>query len=156
MAQNESPIPKRRRWLKWLAGLAAGLLVLVVVLYFVVTSAGFFKGFILPKIGRALNADVSVSGAEISPFSKVVLQDLKVTPKGGEPVFSATTVIARYNLRAILAGHIVIDEAAIVSPTVTVIENADGTSNLSSLGSSEKPKVESKPAAPVSKPSPPP
>jgi len=142
MTQQESSPPKRRRWLKWLVGIVGGLVVLVVALYFIVTSGAFFKGFILPKVGRSLNAEVTVSDAEIHPFSSVVLRDLKVTAKGAAPVFAASSVTARYNLRAILGGTIVVDEVVIVAPQVTVIENADGTSNLPQ----PEPSAPSKPA----------
>ena len=58
----------------------AGAVVLAVVAYFVATSSAFFKAVVLPKVSAALHADVSVSDASISPFSKVELLDLKVTP----------------------------------------------------------------------------
>src|SRR5437016_3267357 len=112
MAASESSVSRRGRWLKRLTWAGAGLVVLVVVLYLIATSSAFLKGFVLPRISRAVQADVSVRSAEISLFSRIVLYDLKVTPKGAEPILAATTVIARYNLRAILGGHIVVDEAA--------------------------------------------
>ena len=154
MSEPTTPKP-RRAWLTWLAGIAGGLVVLVVVLYFVATSSGFFKSVILPRVGSALHADVSVSDAEISPFSQVVLRDLKVQTKGVEPLFAATTVRLRYSLMAILRGNILVEEAAIESPTVNVIANADGTSNLDPLLKSENPAAKEKPA-PAAKPSPPP
>ncbi|HUI05528.1 MAG TPA: AsmA family protein [Verrucomicrobiae bacterium] len=147
--------------MKWLAGCAAGLIVILVALYFIATSSAFFKTVVLPRVSSALDADVSVSDAEISPFSHVILHDLKVTPKGGQPVFTASSVTARYSLLSILRGHILVDEASVVDPTVTVIEHPDGTSNLSPLLKSGKPttKVErtARPApAPTAKPSSPP
>ena len=146
-----------RRWARWLAWLAISLVVVVVVLYFVGTSSAFFKAVILPKVSEAVHADVTVSGAEISPFSRVVLRDLKVTPKGAEPLFAAENVTARYSLLSIIRGHILVDEVSVVSPTVTVTENADGTGNFSPLLTSEsnKPKAPPKLVAPA-KPSPPP
>src|ERR1035437_7727434 len=154
--KESKPHPKGR-WLKRLTWCGAGLLVALVVLYFMATSSAFFKRILLPRLGSALNANISVSDAEISPFSHIVLHDLKVTPKGGEPVFTATSVTARYDLLSILRGHILVDEASVVGPTVTVIENADGTSNLDPLLKSEKLKGEQKPAsAPSAKPSEPP
>jgi hypothetical protein len=106
---------------------------LVVALYFVATSSVFFKRVVLPRTGRALNANLSVADAEISLFSHLVLRDLKVTPTGGEPVFTAASVTARYDLFAILRGRIQVQELTIVAPRLTLIENADGTSNLDPL-----------------------
>jgi len=148
VATPEVSSPHRgRRWLKWLAWCVAVLVVALVALYFVATSSAFFKGVILPKVGAAVGADISVSDAEISPFSHVVLRDLKVTPKGSQPVFTASNITARYSLLSIVRGHIVVDEASVVDPTITVVENADGTSNLSPMLKSEKPS-EKKPVRP--------
>jgi len=157
--KTRSSVPKKGRWLKWLAWCVAGLVVVLVALYFVATSSAFFKGVVLPRVGSALHADVSVSDAEISPFSHIVLRDLKVTPKGDQPVFTATIMTARYDLLSILRGHILVDEASIADPTVTVIENANGTSNLSPMLRPEKPptrKAARPVPAPAAKPSPPP
>ena len=133
--------PKGGRWLKRLAWLGAGLILLFAALYFVGTSSAFFKSMILPRIGKALNAEVSVADAEISPFSKVVLHEVKVAPNGEEPIFAATSVTARYDLFSIIRGHAIVDKVAVVAPTVTVIEKAEGTSNLDPLLSSGKLKT---------------
>ena len=45
-------------WLKRLAWCFAGLIVVLLTLYFVATSSAFFKSVILPWVGSALNADV--------------------------------------------------------------------------------------------------
>ncbi len=59
----------------------------------------------LPKVGAALNSDVTVSGVEISPFHQVRLLDLKVQPHGGEPLLAVHEVRASYSLMmAILTG----------------------------------------------------
>ena len=74
-ATTESSQPvKRRSWKRRLARISAGLLLLLIVLYFVATSAAFLKAVILPRVGQALNAEVTVDDASISPFSQVVLR----------------------------------------------------------------------------------
>jgi hypothetical protein len=81
--------PKGGRWLRrliWMGGVSGALLV---GLYFVATSSAFIKGVVLPRVGRAINAEVSVADIQLSPFTSIVLHDLKVTPKGAEPVFAA-------------------------------------------------------------------
>ena len=67
--------PKPRRWLRRVAFGVAGFLLLLVVLFFVATSGAFFKGVILPRVSAQLNAQVTVSDASISPFSRVVLRE---------------------------------------------------------------------------------
>ncbi len=126
----ESEKPKRGRGLRWLAGIVAGLVVLLVVAYFVVTSGAFFKSFVLPKVSTTLNAEVTVADASISPFSQVVLRGLEVKPKGAETLLTAAEVRARYSLLAILRGTIAVEEVAVVAPKVNLVQKADGTSNL--------------------------
>ncbi len=134
---SQSGSPKHRRWLRWLAIAAGALVVLVVATYFVVTSAGFLKGVILPKVSAAMNAQVTISDAEIRPFSHVVLKNLKVVTTGTEPLVTASEVRAHYSLWDIIGGNIKVAEVALVSPTVTIVENADGTSNLDPLTKSQ-------------------
>lgn len=139
------PAPKKRgslgRKLVWIAGI---LIVLVVVLYLVVTSTAFFKGVILPRAGKALNADITVTDANISPFSQVRFHSLKVTPRGREQLMEVQDIHANYSLWDILGGRIVVSEAVVDSPVITVIQNADGTSNLDPL--TQKSDTNSKPA----------
>ncbi|HUJ12061.1 MAG TPA: AsmA family protein [Verrucomicrobiae bacterium] len=156
--RKETDVRPKKRWPKWLAWCAGGIVLALVALYFVATSSAFFKSVILPKLGDALNADISVSDAEISPFSRVVLHDLKVTPNDAPTLLTASSVTARYDLLAILRGRIVVDEFSVTDPTVSIVESADGTSNLSPLLKSEKPitKKASRPTPKTeAKPSPP-
>ncbi len=129
---------KRGGWLKIL-GIALGvLIVLLIVVYFVATSSGFFKSVILPRVSKSVGAEITVSDASISPFSEVVLHNLKVQTTGTEPLVTATEARARYNLRAILGGNILVDELTVTSPTVTIVENPDGSSNLDPFTASKK------------------
>ena len=152
LKQHRKPIPsKRGGWKKkllWLAVIVVGLLV---VAYFLLTSSAFVKSVVLPKVGTALNADLAVADVAVSPFSKVLLRDVKLTPNGAEPLFTAREVRLRYRLMAILGGKIAIEEFTVESPTVTVIQNADGTSNLDPLLQAGKSgtKETAKPAPPA-------
>jgi hypothetical protein len=126
--------PKKRfSLLRKLAIVFGGLLALLVVFYFVGTSSAFFKGVILPRVGKALHADVTVADAEISPFSRVSLRALKIQSPGYEPLLQADQIVARYNLGAIIHGKLKIDELTIVSPVISIIEDANGRNNLDPL-----------------------
>src|SRR6185295_8609069 len=107
--------------------------VLLVVLYFVGTSSGFVKGVILPKVGAAMNAELTASNAKVSPFSHVVFQDLTLKPNGAETLLTAKSVEARYSLMSIMRGKIAVDQVLLDSPSITLVQNADGTSNLDPL-----------------------
>ena len=55
--------------MKKLLMIAGVLLALLLVAYFVVTSSGFIKSVVLPKVGAALNARVDAESVSVSPFS---------------------------------------------------------------------------------------
>jgi hypothetical protein len=150
----KSDSPKRGGWLRKLVWLGGAFVVLLVAFYFVATSAAFFKSVILPKVGKTLGGDVTVADAQISPFSRVVLRDLKVQPRGGEPLLTVREVRASYSLWSIIGGKIVVHEVVIESPVVTVIENADGSGNLDALlkAQSKEKKPESTKVSSPSKP----
>jgi hypothetical protein len=115
-----------------------GFLILLVILYLVATSAVFFKSVLLPRVGKSMNANITVSDASISPFSRVMLKDLKVTTTGKEPLLTAQEVRARYSLFKIIGGNIKVEEVLIASPVVQIIKNPDGTSNLDPILKSQK------------------
>jgi uncharacterized protein involved in outer membrane biogenesis len=117
------------------------LVVLLVVGFFIVTSSAFFKGVILPRVGKSMNADITVADATLKPFSSVELRQLKVTPHGAEQVLQAEEVRARYNLRQIIAGNIDVEEVTLVSPVIHVVEQADGKSNIDALTKKEEKKT---------------
>jgi hypothetical protein len=132
-----------------------GLALLLIVGYMVVTSPGFIKRFILPRVSAAIHADVTVAEISVHPFSKITVRGLKVQVKGQEPLLTAPEIRASYSLGSILRGNLRVAEVALVSPTVTLVENPDGTSNLGDLmQSGAKPTGEPAPprAAKPSKP----
>lgn len=141
---------KRRGWLFKL-GVALGVLVaLLVIVYFVATSALFIKGVILPRVGSAMNSDVTARDVSLSPFSELVLQGFKVQPKGKETLFEADEIRARYSLMDIIKGKIVVQQAGVTAPVVTIVQNADGTSNLDPI-TKKGGQPQQKPSAPQPK-----
>src|SRR6266536_6321637 len=113
--------------------LCGGLAVLLVVLYFVATSAAFLKSVVLPRVSKSLNAEITVGDASLSPFSQVVLRQLIVKTTGAEPLLQANEVRLRYSLWSIIRGNIKVDEVTLDSPAIQIVQNADGTSNLDPL-----------------------
>lgn len=125
-------------------GLGA-FVVLLVVVYFVATSGFFFKGVILPKVAKSLNAQITVADASISPFSQVRLTQLNLKTTGDTPLVVAEEVLVRYSLMDILKGNINVSELTLRQPTITIVNEADGTSNLDPL--LKKDSTESKPSS---------
>jgi len=158
---NETVTPtsprKKGGWLRLLGWLFGGIFVLAIVAYFVGTSGAFLKGVILPRVGKAVNADISVSDASISPFHEVVLKDLKVKTTGADPLVAISEVRLRYSLMDIIGGNINVEEVAVVSPTIVLVMNPDGSSNLDPLTKSgpkettpaAKPTAATKPSKPL-------
>ena len=136
-----TPTPKKRRgWFRAMAWVFGILIMLLVVAYFVATSGAFFKGVILPRVGKAIDAQITVSDASLSPFSQVVLQNLKVQTTGAEPLVTAAEVRLRYSLTDIIRGNIHVEEVTLTSPTITLVENPDGSSNLDPILKSQQAK----------------
>ena len=63
----KTKLPEPGRWRRRLMIAGLTLVVLMVVLYFVATSNAFIKGVIAPKVGAALNAEISLASAQVSP-----------------------------------------------------------------------------------------
>lgn len=109
---------------------AALLVVLLVAAFFVGTSSGFLKTVVLPRVGAALNAQVSAESISLQPFSSIEIRNLSVVPNGAEPLAKVALARVRYRLADLLAGRIALQEVLLSEPIVTVIANADGSSNL--------------------------
>ncbi len=141
--------PGRLGRVVWLAALIILLLgILLMAAYLLVTSSGFIKRVIIPRIGAAIHADITVTEISVHPFSKILIRGLKVQAKDQEPLLAASEVSASYSLWSILRGNPRIAEIVLVSPTVIVVDNPDGTSNLDALsqGAEKKPAKSSRPA----------
>ena len=140
--------PKKSGLLKKLGLAAAGLFVLLVVAYFVVTSAMFQKGVVLPRVAKAIGADLTVEDTSISPFSGVTLVGVKLQVPGGEPLFTAKEIRARYSLMDILGGTITVEEAAVSGAVINVVQHPDGTFNFTPIlkATASKEPASAKPA----------
>src|SRR5262245_31579625 len=92
---------KRLLFNKW-TKLFYAFVVLIVIAYFVLTSSAFVTRVVLPRVSRSLNANVTVGHASVSPFSKVVLTDLKIQTSGTEPLISAKEFRVRYDARDLI------------------------------------------------------
>ena len=123
-------------------------------MYFVATSSAFLTGVILPRVSKAMNAQITLTDASISPFSQVVLHGLKVQTTGTEPLVTAAEVRLRYSLMDIIKGNIHVEEVTVASPTVSLIENADGTSNLDPLLKAQPKQAAVPVPVPAAKPAP--
>ncbi|MBI3415148.1 MAG: AsmA family protein [Verrucomicrobia bacterium] len=133
MSNSENELSADNSPKKWprLLGIGAGaLFALLLVAYFVGTSAYFLKSFILPRVGKLLGAQITVADASISPFSKIVLNRLQIQTTGNEPLLTVEEIRVRAGVFALISGNIKVDELAVVAPKLQLIQTADGKSNL--------------------------
>ena len=145
------PRKRAHRWLQFFAALVMVLMVLIVVAFLFLTNPAFIHDVVLPRLGKAINANVTVSSISFDPFKQIVLHDLKVQAIGQAPVFTAPEVSVRYHLWDILRGKLHVDEIALNSPTIELVENPDGSRNVDPLLKA----LQKKPAeAPPPKPKP--
>jgi uncharacterized protein involved in outer membrane biogenesis len=152
----ERPPSWRQRALPIATWAAGVLVILLVAAYFIVTSSGFIKRVILPRMSAAIHADVTVTDISVHPFRKITVRGLKVQAKGQEPFITAPELRASYSLWSILHGNLRVYEATLVSPTVALVENPDGSSNLDALlqASGKKPSA-ARPSRPAKSSKPP-
>ena len=148
--ENSSDEPQTGSGLmrKMAIGVAA-LLVLLVVLYFVVSSSGFIKGVILPRVAKALNSEITVGDVALSPFSQLTVDKLKVQPHGAELLLTADQLRVRYSLLSILRGNYVVNELTLASPVVQIVRETNGTSNLEVVSKGQESTPPSSTAGPL-------
>jgi uncharacterized protein involved in outer membrane biogenesis len=149
-------VVRKRRWGRRIVIALVVLVVPLVVGYFVATSEPFFKGVILPRVGKSLNAKITVTDASIKPFSHVVLRGVKVETTGSEPLALVQEARVRHSLMDIVRGNIKVQEIAAISPVIHIVKNPDGTSNLDPLLKSEKGRKPRKPSERKKEPASPP
>jgi len=117
-------------------------LAVVGVLYFGLTSAAFLKSVVLPRVGSAIHAKLTVEDLAFSPFKRLELRRVRLETQGSDPVFEAEEVLVRYSLFGLLAGDLVFPEVRLVGPRVSVVMGADGKSNIDPLVDSRTNRVE--------------
>src|SRR5687767_2497314 len=128
MEEIESIDEQPKRWGRRLGLAFVALLVLLLFVYFIVTSGPFIKAVILPKASASLNAKITAEDVSLSPFSKLHLKKVSVLTTGAEPLFAADEMTIRYSLLKILKGNIHVDECTVERPVIQVIKEVDGSS----------------------------
>lgn len=115
----------------------AGILLalLLVVAYFVITSSAFIQGVVIPRVEKTIHSKITVADVDFSPFSRLTLDQVKITPEGRDTLLVAKMIRVRYSLISILRGDIVVEEIALDTPTLSVVTGPDGSSNLENLKS---------------------
>lgn len=132
-AQPAPRRPRASRRLKWAGLILAGLVVLLAALYLALTSSAVLKAVVLPRVGNALNAQVTAGDIRLRPLSELRLKQLVVTPTNGPTLLRAAEVTVRYDLFHLIRGRFILPEISLDRPEVNVQVAGDGRSNLDPL-----------------------
>jgi len=135
------------RWVKWLLGVVAVLVLLVVAAaaalpYLVDTPR--IQAYLAANASQALGRPVRFSSVSLRvlPLPAVELHDLEVAedPKFGTAPFLKLDIgRVRLRLLPLLTGRVELGDIVLRKPTVTIIQAADGRLNISSLGATSEP-----------------
>lgn len=127
--------------------LAAVVIVVLVALYFILSSSAFLKAVVVPRVGKALNAKVTVDKVFLSPFSKLVVENVKVETTGLEPVIQADRMSVNYSLFQLIGGAVALQDITVNGAKIRVIQQPDGKSNIDPLMQARAGETQPPPAA---------
>ena len=131
-----------RRPVKWLVGVVAAVLVLVVaalILVPVLVDTPRVQALIASNASQALGRPVKFRSMSISvlPLPAVALHGLEIAEDpqfGKEPFLKLETGKVRLKLLPLLTGRVELGDVKLTKPVITVIQTADGRMNISTLG----------------------
>lgn len=129
-AEESAILTKTNPWPKRAVITGALGLVLLMAAYFVISSSFFIRSFVLPMVESAMMAKVNVGKVSFSPLTGIELEDLDFAPADQETMVSAQRATVQYSLGDIIGGTIKLNQLHLTNPKVTIIEHADGSSNL--------------------------
>lgn len=129
--------PLRRRILRGVGFTFGGLVVLVVLLLaFLQTPWGksIVRGIVQGKLAGKINGSVKLGSIDYSfLFRDIELGNLEIRDAAGQPAAKLASLAVTIDRGSLIKGSPVIDQLAIRGLDVTVVQNADGTTNLDTL-----------------------
>ena len=139
------------RAVKWLVGVVAALVILVVAALIAVpflVDTPRVQALIASNASQALGRPVKFRSMSISilPLPAVALHGLEIAEDpqfGSTPFLQLDTGKVRLKLGPLFTGRVELGDINLSKPVITVIQTADGRMNISTLGTGTK---ESKPA----------
>jgi len=131
-----------RRPVKWLVGVVAAVLVLVVaalILVPILVDTPRVQALIASNASQALGRPVKFRSMSISvlPLPAVALHGLEIAEDpqfGTEPFLKLETGKVRLKLLPLLTGRVELGDVKLTKPVIAVIQTADGRMNISTLG----------------------
>jgi hypothetical protein len=141
------------RWLKWLLGVVAALVLLVIVAaaavpYLVDTPR--IQAYIATTAAQTLRRPVKFTSVSLRvlPLPAIELHGLEVAEDpsfGAAPFLRLDTGRVRLKLVPLLTGRVELGDIVLKKPVITIIQAGDGRLNISTLGTTPEPRPASKP-----------
>ena len=122
----------------------AGVALILAGLYFFAASNYALQRLILPRLSKALDAEVTAESGSLHPFSSLILHGVAVKARAPRSTLHAQTLTARYHLLPILRGNLKIDEINLASPNLEIAQTPAEKGPRKAKG----PKVAKKPGHP--------
>src|SRR5262245_22491022 len=141
------------RWVKWLLGVVATLVVVVgaaaVAVPFLVDTPRI-QAYIATTAAQTFGRPVKFSSVSLRvlPLPAVELHELEVAedPKfGTAPFLRLDTGRVRLRLMPLLTGRVELGDIVLKKPAITVIQSADGRLNIATLGATTEPRAPPRP-----------
>lgn len=141
------------RWVKWLLGVIAALVVLVIVAAAVVpylVDTPRIQAYIATAATQTLRRPVKFSSVwlRVLPLPAVELHGLEVADDpsfGAAPFLRLDTGRVRLKVVPLLTGRVELGDVVLKKPVITIIQAADGRLNISTLGTTTEPRPPSRP-----------
>jgi hypothetical protein len=142
--EKATPSKKKRRWLRRLFYLLVCLVVLVLAVYVTVTSSWGIRTLILPRVSTIADINIQAGEVDVSLFKARLQVRNLIIGKPGNPMFSGKKVACKFDLGAILNGHIKLSEIRIsgVKGSLQIKEKVERHGDISTSTPS-KPKKSS-------------
>ncbi|OGV83465.1 MAG: hypothetical protein A3K19_10005 [Lentisphaerae bacterium RIFOXYB12_FULL_65_16] len=118
--------------------------VLGVGAFFYLTSNGFLKGTVLPKVSAAVGLPITADRIDLAAFSRLRISKLAVG-EASAPILTADTILVRYKVMPLLHGELQVDEVLLDNASVVLSDQVIADLQKKFAAPAEAPKPE-KPA----------
>lgn len=142
-----------KRWVKWLLGVVAAVVVIVAAAPFLVpllVDTPRVHALIVSGASQAIGRPVRFRSLTVSvlPLPAVVLHSLEIAedPRfGTDPFLKLETGKVRIRLGPLLGGRVELGAITLKKPVITLIQAPDGRLNVATLGAAPEPRVAARP-----------
>ncbi|QOV88714.1 AsmA family protein [Humisphaera borealis] len=139
-----TPAPRRRRWLKVLAGVVIALLLLV-LLTPTLLSTSVARSFVVGKINDNLNGRVEIADWKISWTGGVTVTGVRIFDDKNSQIAQVESLSTQLSLVKAIGGDLKLGDTVVRGADFTLIQDPDGSINFAKLA-----KPSNKPDAPPS------